>query len=502
VANVPTFDNMNQDNITAGSYLSTVKADGYFFITNFDMYDKYVVDALIRNDGSSLFGADQRRQWYYRVGTAWRLSQEDFFNVPGIDEFKFRYSLGTAGGRPNYTAQYEVYSVSGGRISPVSLGNKNLKPEFSTEHEAGVDIGLFNYKTVLSLTYAQTTTADQILPVPQPSFTGFRTQWKNAGTIESKTFEATADFRILEQPNFTWSAKVLYDHTTSTITELTVPPFVYGVGGQQLGEVFYARAGEKVGTFYGGLAAKSCGDLPTGVSCDGFEVNDDGILVWTNGQGFSNPQWGTNGPVVNGATTKWGTPFRGSCIDKSTGEETTYCEVGNSMPDYNLGLSTTISYHGLSLYALINRSAGFDVYNQPLQWGFFKRMTGYYDQDAAASVSEKKPLGYYDAWYSATGGLGISNLFVEDGTFTKLREVSASYRISGDQMASVPGLNRFRGIDISVTGRNLFTWTNYRGYDPEVGSTGGDTGSAVIARVDGYQYPNFRTFTAAIGLIF
>jgi hypothetical protein len=419
-----------------------------------------------------------------------------------VDEFKLRYSIGTAGGRPNYTAQYEVYSVSGGRISPVSLGNKNLKPEFSTENEMGADIGLFNYKTVLSLTYAKTTTEDQILPVPQPSFTGFRTQWKNAGTIESKTFEATADFRILERPDFTWSAKVLYDHTTSTITELTVPPFVYGVGGQQLGEVFYARAGEDVGTFYGGIAAKSCKDLPSGVSCDGFEVNSDGLLVWTGGQGFSNPQWGTNGPVVNGSTTKWGTPFRGSCIDSSTGEETTYCKVGNSLPDYNLGISTQLNWHGVSLYALINRSAGFDVYNQPLQWGFFKRMTGYYDQDAGAPVAEKKPLGYYDAWYSATGGLGISNLFVEDGTFTKLREVSLSYRVSQDQLSSIPGLSRFSGMDLSVTGRNLFTWTNYRGYDPEVGSTGGDTGSAVIARVDGYQYPNFRTFTAALGLIF
>lgn len=502
VAQVPTFTNVNPDNISADSYLSTVRADGYFLITNFDMYDKYVVDALIRNDGSSLFGADQRRQWYYRVGTAWRLSQEDFFNVPGIDEFKLRYSVGTAGGRPNYQAQYEVYSVSGGRISPVSLGNKNLKPEFSTEHEAGVDIGLFNYKSVLSLTYAKSTTKDQILPVPQPSFTGFRTQWKNAGTIESKTWEATLDFRLLEKENFTWSAKVLYDQTSSTISELNVPPFVYGVGGQQLGEVFYAREGEKVGTFYGGRMAMSCADLPKGQSCDGFEVNSDGFLVWTGGTGFATPQWGKAGPVVGGSATRWGTPLRGICTDRVSGEQTIYCEAGNSMPDYNLGLSTSITFHGVSLYALVNRSAGFSVYNQPLQWGFFKRMTGYYDQDADAPASEKKPLGYYDAWYTATGGLGISNVFVEDGTFTKLREVSLSYRVSQDQLASIPGVSRLQGLDVAVTGRNLFTWTNYRGYDPETGSTGGDTGSAAIARVDGYTYPNFRTWTAAVSLIF
>jgi len=172
------------------------------------------------------------------------------------------------------------------------------------------------------------------------------------------------------------------------------------------------------------------------------------------------------------------------------------------MPDYNVGISTSMSWKGLTAYALLSRSAGFSVYNQPLQWGFFKRMTGYYDQDANAPASEKKPLGYYDAWYSATGGLGPSSMFVEDATFTKLREVSLNYRLSSDLIAGIPGLDRFSGVGVSLTGRNLFTWTDYRGYDPEVGKTGGDTGSAAVARVDGYTYPNFRTWTASLEFIF
>ena len=66
----------------------------------------------------------------------------------------------------------------------------------------------------------------------------------------------------------------------------------------------------------------------------------------------------------------------------------------------------------------------------------------------------------------------------------------------------LPGLSRLNSIGLSVTGRNLYTWTDYRGFDPEVGKTGGETGSSAIARVEGYQYPNFRTFTAAIDLVF
>ncbi len=501
VKNVPTFTNINRDNLEADSYLETVRADGYFLITNFDIYDKYVVDALVRNDGSSLFGADQRRQWYYRLGTAWRVSQEDFFNVPGVDELKFRYSFGTAGGRPRFSAQYEVYDVSGGRISPVTLGNRNLKPEFSSEHEAGLDVGLFNYKAVASLTYAQTTTKDQILPVPQPSYTGFRTQWRNAGTIESKTWEATLDLRLMEQSNFNWTAKVLFDRTRSTISELYVPPFTYGVTGQNLGEVFYARSGEKVGTFYGYIFARKCEDLGTGADCGEFEVNDDGFLVWTGGSGFATPKWGTPGPMVNGNATMWGTPFPGVCTDRTTGEESIYCEVGNTMPKYNLGISTNVTWRGVNMYALVSRSSGFSIFNQVLEWAHFKRLTGLYDQDASLPAEQKKPMGYYDGWYG-TPGLGPDNIFVEDGTYTKLREVSLSYRMNEDQLAGIPGLSRFRGLDLSVTGRNLYTWTNYRGYDPEVGKTGGDTGSAAIAKVDGYSYPNFRTYTAAVSLIF
>ena len=141
-----------------------------------------------------------------------------------------------------------------------------------------------------------------------------------------------------------------------------------------------------------------------------------------------------------------------------------------------------------------------DLYNQPLQWGTFRRFSGIFDQTKVPEA-ERKPVGYYDAWYGVSG-LVPSSIFVEDGTFTKLREVAVSYRLSPDFIGRVPGLNRFNGIALNVVGRNLFVWSDYRGYDPEMGEGGGDTGSAAVARVDGYNYPNFRTFTASIEFIF
>jgi hypothetical protein len=502
VGDVPTVDNLNADNIYGGSFQRTIRADGYFALTELDFFDKYIVHALVRNDGSSLFGEDERRQWYYRGSAAWRVSEEPFFNIPGIDELKLRYSLGTAGGRPNFEAQYETYSVSGGRVTPVTLGNTNLKPEFQVEHEGGIDAGFLNNRVSLGLTYAQSETRDQILPVPLPSFAGFTSQWQNAGTVESKTYEATLDLRLVDRPNFSWSTRLLFDRTTSEITEMNRPAFQYGVGGQGLGNVFYAREGEKIGTFYGTMAATSCEHLPVGVSCDGFAVNDDGLLVWVGAGGLSSQGWGTSSDVsIRGAAVPWGTAIPGECTDPD-GVRTTFCPVGNSIPDFTLGFSQNLRLWGVNVYALVSHVNGFDVYNQPLQWAVFAQYSGIMDQ-AGVPADQQKPYGYYTTGlYQSLGGLRPSSVFVEDATFTKLREVSLSYRFNADQLGGVPGLNRISGLGLSLTGRNLLTFTDYRGFDPEVGKSGGNTGSSAVARVEGYQYPNFRTWTAALELIF
>ena len=499
VADVPTLGNLqDQASLDVTSSSLPVRSDGYFLITNFDIQDRYIVDALARNDGSSLFGPDQRRHWYYRVAGAWRMTQEDWFDVEAVDELKLRYSYGTAGGRPNFSAQYETYSVGGGRVT---LGNTELEPEFSQEHEAGLDAILFD-RFVLGATYAHTVTDNQILPVPLPSFSGFATQWKNAGELTSKTWEVSLQANVLETEDFSWSARATWDRTRSEITQLDVPAFRYGVAGQGLGNVFYAREGEEMGTFYGAAFARDCGDLPEGVSCDGFTVNDDGFLVWVGDGSLSDNAWGSSSDVnVRGGPVMWGTPFQGECTDRESGERTLFCPVGNTMPDYSVSLSNTFNYKGLSVYALLHAEQGFDVYNQPLEWAVFRRNAGIYDE-AGTPAEQQKPLGYYDAWYGGANGLAPDDEWVEDGSYVKLREVSARYRFDAEQLDAVPGLSAFTGLAVTLTGRNLITWTDYRGFDPEVGKDGGVTGSATLARVAGYQYPNFRTFTAGIELTF
>jgi TonB-linked SusC/RagA family outer membrane protein len=503
VAGLETLNNVQQSTLGASSSTQPERADGYFFITNFDIFDRYVIDALVRNDGSSLFGRDERRQWYYRVAGAWRLGEESFVNIPRMDELKLRYSIGTAGNRPSWAAQYETYSVTGGNVTPVNLGNVLLKPEHTTEQEAGVDMTMLDGRLGLTLTYAFSDTKDQILQVPLPAYSGFTTQWQNAATVENKTWEVSLDGVLWRTNNTHWSARVLFDRTRSTITDVSAPPFKYGVPAQQgLGSVFFARPGEAIGTYYGVKAARGCEDLPVGMSCDGFAVNNEGYLVWVGSGGLASNAWGTTSgtTTVRGSPVMWGTPFVGECTDRLTGERDVSCPVGNSMPDYSAAFSTTFSWKGLTLYGLLDAVQGFDVYNLPLQWALFRRNIGMMDQSNVPE-DQRKPVGYYDALYNVSG-LQPSNVFVEDGSYVKLREVAVTYRVGRQDLNRVPLLGNFDGITLRLSGRNLHTWTNYRGYDPETGRADGDTGSAAVARVDGYTYPNFRTWKLGVELNF
>jgi len=498
-AGVPTLTALgDQASLNVRSSEQAVRSEGYFLISNFDFRDRYILDALVRRDGSSLFGPEERWHTYYRVAGAYRLSEEPWFQFPGMNEFKLRASIGTAGGRPNFWAQYETFSVVGGVVTPQTLGNRFLKPEFSTEREFGLDAQMFD-RFALGMTYAFTDTEDQILPVPLPAFSGFGTQWMNAGTLSSNTFEASLDAQLLQTPTFGWSARMMFDRTRQHISHLpeTVPPFTYGVAGQNMGDVFYAREGERLGTFYGTQFATTVEQLPAHLRAHAnqFDTNDDGLLVWVGeGGSWRDGRW----TEVGDLGLRFGAPIDGVCVDRVTGEDTTFCPVGNTLPDYQLSFSSTMNWHGLSLYGLLDAVQGVDVYNQPLQWATFQRYSGIMDQ-AGVPEEEKKPVGYYSALYRQ---LAPSSFWVEDASFVKLRELSLRYAFGNDQLAGVPGLRAFDGLAVSLSGRNLLTWTDYRGYDPEVGRGGGTTGSAALARVDGFQYPNFRTWTLGLEVNF
>ncbi|HSJ09526.1 MAG TPA: TonB-dependent receptor, partial [Longimicrobiales bacterium] len=382
-----------------------------------DLYDRYTLDFAIRRDGNSRFGEDNRWQTYWRGSGAWLMAREEWFPSDAVSVFTVRGSYGTAGNVPSYAAQYETYNIgAGGTLNAATLGNPNLRPEVVTEVEVGTDIELWE-RYGLTLTYANSLSRDQILPVPIAVASGFPTQWQNAGELRNQTWEGALTVPIVRnRGGFTWTARANYTQNRTMVEKLNVNPFFIGTGLQATGDVFRVEEGVRYGAIYGRTFMTRCNQLPSAFQsqCGGagsaFQRNDEGWLVWV-GQG-NNPNMGITHNLWNavlpaasapyGVQAAWGMPIL--IRDEETGSPLRL-QVGNSLPDYRIGMSHTIQYRSLSIYGLVEGAFGRDVWNQGRHWSFLDFLGKEIDQ-AGKSVEEAKPIGYY---YRAGPGPGGNN---------------------------------------------------------------------------------------------
>ena len=269
------------------------------------------------------------------------------------------------------------------------------------------------------------------------------------------------------------------------------------------------------GNVWGRKYYKACGDMPASVqtSCGegkAYQVNDQGWVVWTGEgnsykDGITKNLWQTK---LSSANSPWNYPlqFGHPIIDRplkgAVGEGVgTNHILGNSLPNFRFGFNNTITYKKLSLYALLDGTIGHKIQNQGEGWGLLDFSSGYFDQ-GGNTVETAKPIGY--GWRvggpegAGSGGfydlLGPNSYNVENGSYAKFREMSLTY-----QMGKVRGVGDWT---ISAIGRNLFTFTKYSGYDPEVGVNGGQAGSGLINQVDAFGFPTLRTYTLSINTRF
>jgi TonB-linked SusC/RagA family outer membrane protein len=474
VQKVPSFDAI-KGNISATSYQSQVSAYNYFGILYLDYKDKYIFDGMYRYDGSSLFGSEERWQPYYRVSGAWRVSED--LTINGIQEFKLRAAYGTAGQRPPFSAQYEVMSVSRGVASKNFKGNRFLKPSRTSEWEVGTDIDFLN-RFSFSLVYAQGVTEDQFLEAPQASFAnGWRTQWVNAGTLETKIWEASLNARLISTKDFSWSANVVFDRGRNKITELNIPPYQYGPEGQEANKAFYIREGETFGVMYGSRWLRTMDELGKQIGSMSGTVDD--YIV--NADGFVIPK-GTEGTLQE-------LPVK--MLDEDG--KVAFTKIGDANADFKMGFSNTFIYKNFSFYFLIDWKQGGDIYNKSAQWLTRDDRHVMMDQTGKAP-NEKKTINYYKAFYDVNEQ---NDFWVEDGTYVKLREVSIGYNLPATSMVSLTG-GFVKNARLSLMGRNLLTLSKYSGFDPEVGTSNGTQ----IFSYDFMGYPNFRSFSASLEINF
>ena len=462
----------------------TIKTNGLFVTGAADWQGRVVVDGLVRRDGSSLFGPEEQQNWYYRASGAWRMAQESWWPFKRINEFKLRASQGTAGGRPDFNDQFETYNfVEGGGLVKANLGNRFLKPEYSKETEVGID-AIINNRWSLQLSRARQKTTDQLILVPLAGYFGYANQWQNAGTVTGNTWEGTLEAQVIRRPTFTWRTALVADRSRNRITEFNRPCFTTGT-------VAFRCAGETLGNMYGFRFIRGTGELPAdarGVA-DQFQVNDDGLLVWVGAgntfkEGEAKRLWGTTSTIGTTVYT-WGMPIQ---LRDSVGNAAVV-RIGDGNPDFRMGWSNTVGWRGVQLFMLWDAQVGGDNYNNTNQ-----RMYQYgrsSDVDQAGKPQElKKTVDYYVALYSAANP---TDFFVEDASFVKLRELSLKYRLPARWTRALSQLGG-ESMSLSLIGRNILTFTRYKGYDPEVGS--------VLNRVDSFDYPRYRTFTGSVEITF
>jgi TonB-linked SusC/RagA family outer membrane protein len=467
--------------IFPGSETTTIRNQNLFAISTFDIKDRYIVDALVRRDASSLFGQDTRTSIYHRFSGAWRLTED--FPLPGVDELKLRASYGTAGLRPPFEAQYEVYELVGGVISGKTLGNRALKPAYSKETEFGFNINfLTNY--TFEYTYSMKKTSDQILLTPVTVATGFREQWVNSGGLHGRTTEYALGAVLLSTGDHFLRLNVTGDVSRQRVANLGVAPFFEGPDGNT--KLFKVGEGEMLGVIYGTRWIRTptqfdqtyksgkLGDT-TVVPRSAFVRNQEGYYVRANALGTKNE-----------LPLKW--------FDE---DGTSVVEIGDVNPDLNLAFNATYQWKGLSVNALVTSVVGGEIYNYTRQWPFNEQRDPVYDQRDKAPA-DRKPVTYYQAFYN---NFGANEYFVEDGGYVRLRELAFNWQLPATWISRVKYFN-FETARLGIVGRNLWTSTNYSGYDPDVTGTSGLRGNPFTYRVDYFTYPQFRTFTFMLELGF
>lgn len=504
VVGVPQFQNIDQTTLRSTTMQTDIRAENYFANISADYKDKYIFEGLVRRDGSSLFGSKERFQTFYRASGAYRISED--LRIPGINEWKLRASYGTSGQRPPFAAQYETFNIVGGVAVKNVLGNENLRPSKVGELEVGTNI-TFLRRFNAEFTYSKSVARDQILRVPLPPAAGFAFQYQNAGTMENRTIEFGLGGQIVNSSKgFNWSANLIGSRTISEITELGVPP--YASGGLEdaapniaiANSMFRIEAGVPFGIMYGNVLARSTSQLT--VDRNGFVNNLVGAVglnlrpsdFTVNSDGYLIRRLQPNGQPNEGSVNERVFPLR----DTSNGQPLV-AQIGNSNPDLVLGFTNTFSFKNFSLYTLLDAQIGGDVYNATRQLLYFSERSQDLDQ-SGKPANQKKAASYYTA---GIGGLYNGNIptdhFVEDGSFLTVREINLSYNFTRNVMSKLGAVGRiFDDARLSVIGRNLFTFTNYSGYSPEVALANNSTSF----RIDQFTYPVFRTYTLALQLRF
>ncbi len=459
-------ETVNNGTIVAGEFRSERTIMGAFAQQSFGIHDLLFLTGAARVDASSVYGEDNRWQFFPKLSGSLVASNLGFWKDSGLGKlfpnFKIRAAWGQSG---NLTAigVYDrftnygpiVYGGQTGYLAPQQLGNFTVVPERQTEFEVGADLTMLNDRLSLEFTYYNKDVKDLILNRTLSPTTGFNNRLINVGTMTNKGFEFMVKAVPVNTSQFQWVTTFNYtsnDNVVNGVEGNGVLPFAGGFS--QVAAV----NGYPLGAFYTGFAA----------------TNPDGTYLLTTG-GLPQRERGVQGP--NGTYTV------GRDANGQPSGTPLVKVVGDPNPVHVVAWVNEVSMNKLTFRMQWDGMLGFDVFNFTKRVGdrdLYGGLKGY-----EAELKGEVPKGTSAALF------GILGEWIEDGSFIKLREISVSY--------DLPTKGLLRGLRITAAGRNLLSIDDYSGYDPEVNAAGQDN---AVRGFDFVEVPIPRMFILGLNANF
>ena len=432
---------------------------------NYSYDSRYLFTATVRRDGASIFGKNNKYGVFPSAAAAWNIHNESFMNGAKdlVDNLKWRISYGISGNEaiPLYAtlSLMNASTISMNGLSNTALnirplmGNDNLQWEKTKGFNTGVDFGLFKNRISGSIDVYKTNSYDMLLKQRLPRLTGFEDVFFNIGKIANTGIDLTLNTKNIIKDDFNWSSTVVFSRNKNKIVE------VYGDGKEDLGNRWLI--GHPLGIIYDftkvGIWQEE--EIKAGANKGWDERAEAGSLKLAdlNGDGLINEG------------------------DRSV--------LGQTAPKWTAGLTNTFGYKAFTLNVFINTVQG-ALLNNP-QIGSAADEMG--RKSTPAELGYWTPENKSNEWRSLSNRSNVYGYgFPSNASFTRLKDVTISYNMPQHTFNKL-GIN---GATIYVSGRNLYTWTNWIGWDPEARDI--TRGSAN----DNLNYPMVRTYVLGFNLTF
>ena len=495
------------NNLGAGAYIgvpgSSYKAINHlsFFTRAIYTYDeRFTATFSLRADGSSRFGEDSRYGYFPAASVSWKMTKEKWLkNVKWISELKPRFSVGVTGNdrigeykSPTMLSSNKVLvngqSYNGTTIS--QIGNPNLQWETTHEYNGGLDVGLFKNRIRFSVDAYYKKTYNLLYNYRLPQTTGYSQVSANVGNIDNKGVEFEIHTRNIEHRNFSWNTDFNIGWNKSTITDLGGNDHVvlYHMGNGVNQDITFLEIGQPLGIIKG---------YETSIYKNWDEVYADDA-VWVE-------------DPLNIQTR----PGMIKYIDQNGDgviNDQDKVVLGQALPNVMGGFTNTFNYKNWSLTVFFNYALGGKIINTNVtKLDLYQAGNNNAYADGLGAWRPANPITGDQGWMGGSKPLPSSNSspstarlytqnvidrWIEDGSYLRLKTLSLTYTVP-EKISRKIGMQR---LMLSLKGTNLWAWTKYRGFDPEMSSSVGTSNSTL--GIDRSSYPASKSFTFNVNITF